>query len=59
MIQHHGGAVTMVDDLLAVDGAGQDRAVFKLASDIQVDQITEIERMKQMLDTMAEQGDGR
>ena len=59
MIQHHGGAVTMVHDLFGADGAGQDRAVFKLASDIQVDQITEIERMKQMLDTMAEQGDGR
>lgn len=52
MIQHHGGAVTMVDDLLAVDGAAQDRAVFKLASDIQVDQITEIERMKRMLEAM-------
>jgi uncharacterized protein (DUF305 family) len=53
MIGHHSGAVTMVDELFAVDGAGQDRAVFKLASDVQVDQITEIERMKQMLRTMA------
>ena len=59
MIQHHGGAVTMVHDLFAVDGAGQDGAVFKLASDIQVDQITEIERMTQMLDAMAEQNAGR
>ena len=40
---------TMVLDLFATDGAGQDEAVFKLASDIQVDQITEIERMKLML----------
>ena len=54
MIQHHAGAVTMVHDLFAVDGAGQDGAVFKLASDIQVDQITEIERMTQMLDAAAE-----
>jgi len=59
MIQHHGGAVTMVDDLFAVDGAGQDGAVFKLASDVQVDQITEIERMAQMLDAMAELDAGR
>jgi uncharacterized protein (DUF305 family) len=49
MIQHHGGAVVMVDDLFASDGAGQDEAAFKLASDINVDQRTEIERMKQML----------
>ncbi len=54
MIQHHGGAVTMVDDLLRVDGAAQDGAVFKLASDIQVDQITEIERMKAMLAEMTD-----
>jgi uncharacterized protein (DUF305 family) len=53
MIGHHQGAVTMVDELLAVDGAAQDGAVFKLASDVQVDQITEIERMKLMLDQMA------
>jgi uncharacterized protein (DUF305 family) len=37
MIGHHAGAVTMVDDLFAVDGTGQDAAVFKLASDVQVD----------------------
>jgi uncharacterized protein (DUF305 family) len=53
MIGHHSGAVTMVDELFAVDGAGQDGAVFKLASDVQVDQITEIERMKKMLKSMA------
>jgi uncharacterized protein (DUF305 family) len=52
MIQHHGGAVRMVHDLFAVDGAAQDDAVFKLASDIQVDQITEIARMQSMLDAM-------
>jgi uncharacterized protein (DUF305 family) len=42
----------MVHDLFAVDGAAQDDAVFKLASDIQVDQITEIARMQSMLDAM-------
>ncbi len=52
MIHHHGGAVSMVHDLFAIDGAAQDEAVFKLASDIQVDQRTEIARMKLMLDEM-------
>lgn len=50
MIHHHGGAVTMVADLFATDGAAQDGAVFKLASDIQADQVTEIARMQRMLD---------
>lgn len=50
MIAHHGGAVLMVEELFAVDGAGQDDDVFKLASDIQVDQITEIARMELMLE---------
>lgn len=49
MIQHHQGAVTMVHDLFASDGAAQDEEAFKLASDIQVDQITEIARMELML----------
>ena len=50
MIQHHTGAVVMVDELFAADGAAQDDAVFKLASDVQVDQRTEIARMQLMLD---------
>ncbi|MCI0433139.1 MAG: DUF305 domain-containing protein [Gemmatimonadetes bacterium] len=49
MIQHHRGAVTMVHDLFGTDGAVQDEQIFKLASDIQVDQLTEIARMEQML----------
>jgi uncharacterized protein (DUF305 family) len=49
MIQHHKGAITMVDKLFATDGALQERAVFKLASDVQVDQRTEIARMERML----------
>ena len=49
MIQHHQGAITMVDELFEQDGAGQDEAAFKLASDINVDQATEIARMKLML----------
>ncbi len=52
MIGHHAGAVTMVDDLFGADGAAQDGATFKVASDIQVDQRTEIARMQQMLDAV-------
>jgi len=50
MIQHHGGAVTMVHDLFGTDGAAFDEAVFKIASDIQADQTSEIARMKRMLE---------
>jgi uncharacterized protein (DUF305 family) len=49
MIQHHRGAVLMVDELFAADGAAQDTDVFKFASDVQVDQRTEVARMEQML----------
>ena len=52
MIGHHAGAVTMVDDLFASDGAAQGGNTFKVASDIQVDQRTEIARMQLMLDQM-------
>ncbi len=52
MIPHHQGAVTMVHDLFATDGAAQNDFVFKLASDIQVDQSSEIARMQRMLDAM-------
>lgn len=52
MIQHHEGAVTMAHELFATDGAAQDHVAFKLASDIQVDQITEIARMRSMLEAL-------
>ena len=49
MIQHHSGAVTMVEELFGSQGAALDDTVFKLASDISADQTSEIERMQQML----------
>ena len=49
MIQHHRGAVTMVNDLFGTNGAAQDISVYKMASDIGADQTTEIERMQKML----------
>lgn len=52
MIEHHRGAVSMVRELFATDGAGQDEGVFRFATDVQVDQITEINRMELMLSAM-------
>ncbi len=49
MIQHHQGAIDMVRQLFATPGAGEERVVFKLANDVQVDQATEIARMQRML----------
>ena len=39
----------MVTELFATYGAGQDETVFKFASDVNVDQSTEIARMQRML----------
>jgi uncharacterized protein (DUF305 family) len=52
MIQHHRGAVSMVKELFSTQGAGQDETVFKFASDVNVDQSTEIARMEKMLAAM-------
>ena len=52
MIQHHEGAITMVNTLFGSNGAAQDDLVFKFASDVQVDQATEIARMKLMLEAI-------
>jgi uncharacterized protein (DUF305 family) len=49
MIQHHSGAVSMVKDLFGTYGAAQDELVFKFANDVNVDQTTEIARMRKML----------
>jgi len=53
MIQHHRGSAVMVNELFATDGAAQDETVFRFASDVNVDQLTEIARMEQMLTTIA------
>ena len=46
MIRHHEGALTMVAELLAVRGAGQDPEVFRFAADVDADQRAEILRMQ-------------
>ena len=57
MIQHHAGAVHMVDELFSTDGAALDEAAFKLASGIHVDQVTEIARMEYMLSQLPDAGE--
>ena len=49
MIKHHGGALTMVDELFKSPGAGQDGDIFAFASDVDADQRMEMERMYMML----------
>jgi uncharacterized protein (DUF305 family) len=56
MIQHHQGALAMVKELFATPGTGQDETTFKLASDVNADQETEIERMQKMLFTIKTEG---
>ena len=58
MIEHHRGAVTMVDRLVSQGGAAQDEAAFQLASDINAAQQTEIARMKRMLEALPAEPDG-
>ena len=49
MIAHHQGALVMVDDLLASDGAAQESTVFAFTTDVTADQSMEIDRMASML----------
>jgi uncharacterized protein (DUF305 family) len=49
MIQHHGGALTMVKDLFDTAGAGQDAELFDFATDADNTQRAEIRIMQLML----------
>jgi len=59
MIQHHEGAITMVNELFGSPGAGQDETVFRFASDVYADQTTEIARMQLMLEARGVTADPR
>lgn len=48
MIQHHQGAITMVNQLFAASG-GEEEPLYKIATGVFADQTTEIERMQRML----------
>jgi uncharacterized protein (DUF305 family) len=50
MIQHHGGALTMVKDLFDTAGAGQDAELFNFATDVDSGQRAEIRIMQNMLE---------
>ena len=56
MIQHHRGAVTMVQQLFDTPGAARDETVFKFANDVNADQSTEIARMETMLVALTSEG---
>ncbi len=52
MIQHHEGALIMVDGLYATAGAGQESIISAFASDVVADQRAEMDRMTGLLNTM-------
>jgi uncharacterized protein (DUF305 family) len=49
MIQHHKGALTMVDELFNTPGSGQDSELFNFATDVDSGQRAEIRIMESML----------
>jgi uncharacterized protein (DUF305 family) len=53
MIQHHGGALTMVNDLFSSAGSGQDAELFNFATDVDSGQRAEIRIMQAMLEKKA------
>jgi len=55
MIQHHGGALTMVKDLFSSPGAGQDAELFDFATDVDSGQRAEIRIMQGMLEKTSEE----
>src|SRR5438270_6722391 len=52
MIQHHGGALTMVKDLFDTAGAGQDAVLFNFTTDVDSGQRAEIRIMQGMLEKL-------
>jgi uncharacterized protein (DUF305 family) len=50
MIQHHGGALTMVKELFDTAGAGQEAELFNFATDVDSGQRAEIRIMQNMLE---------
>jgi uncharacterized protein (DUF305 family) len=50
MIQHHGGALTMVKDLFDTAGSGQEAELFNFATDVDSGQRAEIRIMQGMLE---------
>lgn len=59
MIQHHRGAIAMVERLLAAPGGSGEPEVYRLASDMDADQRAEIKRMERMLAARDSHPEGR
>ena len=53
MIQHHGGALIMVQELFNNAGAGQDAEIFDFVTDVDTGQRAEIKIMQGMLENMS------
>lgn len=53
MIRHHEGALAMVRELFASEGAGQEPQIFQFASEVDADQQMEIARMRAMLESLS------
>lgn len=54
MINHHQGALTMVEDLLGTQGSARDPEFFEFVNDVQNDQEAEIERMIAMVNDLSD-----
>jgi uncharacterized protein (DUF305 family) len=52
MTKHHQGALQMVGDLLATDGAAADPRLYQFASDVDSDQRIELDRMGRIAETV-------
>ncbi len=55
MIQHHTGALTMVDQLFKSPGAGQDADLFNFATDVDNTQRAEIRIMQGLLQNLSKE----
>ena len=52
MIQHHQGAIDMVETLFSSSGAAQESTIFQFAEDVDADQQMEIDRMRALLEQL-------
>jgi uncharacterized protein (DUF305 family) len=52
MIQHHQGALDMVDDLVNTAGTAQDAELFNFITDVDTGQRAEIKLMEQFLEKL-------
>ena len=52
MIQHHEGAIVMVQALFSARGGGQESEIFQFASHVDADQTAEIQRMRGVLERL-------